>query len=155
MFWKLFCCPREKLLRIRPQLSKYFVGTLPSGIWADFMFKNHSLSSYMFPTKWINLTKGNLEYQWPLRGTFKIPKLTFLFFFFNIFIWLCLFLFIAHRIFNLHVACGIQCPDQGSEPRSLTLRVQSVSHWTTRETPKLNFLKTKLDYHSSKSSQTK
>ena len=35
-------------------------------------------SSYTIITKWINLTKGNLEEQWPLREIFEIPKLNFL-----------------------------------------------------------------------------
>ena len=60
------------------QLSKYFEGTPPTGTLADFMFKNCSLSSCAFPTKWTSLTKGNSEYQWTLWGTFEIPKLNFL-----------------------------------------------------------------------------
>ena len=40
---------------------------------AGFMFKN-----YAFLTKWTNLTKSNLEHQWPLWGTFEPLKLTFL-----------------------------------------------------------------------------
>ena len=42
------------------------------------MFKNYCPSSGVFLTKWTNLTKGDLEYQWPLWGIFKIPKLIFL-----------------------------------------------------------------------------
>ena len=42
------------------------------------MFENHSPSSRAFLTKWTELTKSNLEHQWPLWGTFEIPKLTFL-----------------------------------------------------------------------------
>ena len=39
------------------------------------MFKSRSPSSGTFLTKWTNLTKGNLEHQWPLQRTFEIPNL--------------------------------------------------------------------------------
>ena len=49
---------------------------LTTGTLADFMFKNHDPSLWAFLTKWIYLTKGYLEYQWPLQcGAFEIPKL--------------------------------------------------------------------------------
>ena len=38
------------------------------------------------------------------------------------------------------VACGIQFPDQGSNPGPFVLGAQSLSHWTNEEVPKL-FLK--------------
>ena len=48
------------------------------GTLVNFMFKSHSPSSWALLTKWTNLTKGNLEYQWLLRGNSEIPKLNFL-----------------------------------------------------------------------------
>ena len=42
------------------------------------MFKNCGPSSCAFLTKGTNLSKGNLEYQRPFWGTFKISKLNFL-----------------------------------------------------------------------------
>ena len=59
---------------------KYFEATplLLTGISADFMFKKQGPSSCAFLTKWTNLTKGNLEHQWPLWGTSEFPKLNFL-----------------------------------------------------------------------------
>ena len=42
------------------------------------MLKNYGLSSDAFLTKWTNLTKDNLELQWPLWGTLDLPKLVFL-----------------------------------------------------------------------------
>ena len=63
---------------MRSKLSKYFEGTHPIGTLADFMLKNLGPFSCAFLTKWIDLTKGNLEYQWPLWGTFEIPTFNFL-----------------------------------------------------------------------------
>ena len=57
------------------QLFKFFKGTHNT---AYFTFKNHCPSSCAFITKWTNVTKTNLEYQWSLWGTFEIPKLNFL-----------------------------------------------------------------------------
>ena len=58
-------------------LSKYFqrpiAGTLPK-----FMFKNQGNASCTFLTKWIDLSKSNLEPQWPLWKTFEILTLIFL-----------------------------------------------------------------------------
>ena len=42
------------------------------------MFENHGPSACAILTKWAYLTKGSLEYQWTLWGTFEIPKHTFL-----------------------------------------------------------------------------
>lgn len=42
------------------------------------MFKNHSPPSCACLTKQTNLTKTNLEHEWPLWVTFELPKLTFL-----------------------------------------------------------------------------
>ena len=39
---------------------------------------NCGLSFCTFVTKWTDMTKHNLEYQWSLWGTFEIPKLSFL-----------------------------------------------------------------------------
>lgn len=50
----------------------------PSGIPADFIFKNSGPSSCVFLTKWANLIKSNLELQWPSQGIFQFSKLTFL-----------------------------------------------------------------------------
>ena len=41
------------------------------------MFKNWDPSLWAFLIKRTELTKGNLEYQWPLRKTLEIPKLNF------------------------------------------------------------------------------
>lgn len=60
------------------QLSKYFEGAPPTGALANFMFENQGYSSCAFLTKRTDLTKTNLECQWPLGGTFELPKLTFL-----------------------------------------------------------------------------
>lgn len=60
------------------QFSKSSQEDPPSGIPASFMFKNYSPSSCTFLAKWTNLTKSNLQLQWPLWGTFNIPKLVFL-----------------------------------------------------------------------------
>ena len=67
----------------------------------------------------------------------------------------------AHRIFDLHSACGIffhwwhsnlvaargiQFPDQGLKPGPPALAAQSLSHWTTREVPTfINKINTQLD----------
>ena len=60
--------------------TSYFSGHLPPIIKTpvDFVFKKHGAFSHAFLTKWIDLVKGNLEHQWPLWGTFEIPKLVFL-----------------------------------------------------------------------------
>ena len=55
----------------------YFEG-IPKGTLAKLMFWNHCISTCACMTKWIGLTKGNLEYQWPLRGIFLILELNFL-----------------------------------------------------------------------------
>ena len=46
--------------------------------------------------------------------------------YFYLYIWL-------HRV--LVVACGIQFPNKGSNPGTLGLRDESLSHWTTRGVP--------------------
>ena len=60
-----------------------------------------------------------------------------------LFIWLCWVLVVAHWIFDLY--CGIWdlVPWPGIEPKLPALGVQSLSHWTTRETP-LPILRDKL-----------
>lgn len=57
------------------KLSKYFEGGPLTEALVGFMFKNHSPSSRAFLT---GSTKGNLEYQLPLKETFKMPQLNFL-----------------------------------------------------------------------------
>ena len=42
------------------------------------MFENHGPSACTILTKWAYLTKGNLEYQWPLWRILEIPKLNIL-----------------------------------------------------------------------------
>ena len=51
----------------------------------------------------------------------------FVFFFFNIFIYL--------TAPGLSAACGVYLPDQGSNLGPPALGAQSRSHWTTREVP--------------------
>ena len=63
---------------MRSKLSKYFEGISTTETLANFMSKNCSSSSCAFLIKWTNLTKGNLEYQWPLLGAFEILKHNFL-----------------------------------------------------------------------------
>ena len=65
-----------------------------------------------------------------------------------LFIWLHWVLAAAHRIFNLHVACGKLCccmcdlaPWPGMEPGTPALGAGSLSHWITREVPELSFYK--------------
>ena len=60
------------------QLSTYFEGTLPTGTLAYYIFNNHHPSSFTFLTKWTDLAKGNLDYQWLLRGSCEHLKITFL-----------------------------------------------------------------------------
>ena len=60
------------------QLSKYFEGVSPTGCPADITFKNWKPSFCVFLTKLTDLTRDSLEYQWPLRGTFEVPKVNFL-----------------------------------------------------------------------------
>ena len=73
-----------------------------------------------------------------------------------LFIWLCWFLFAAHRIFHLY--CSMQdlfsysmqtpscdmrgvVPWPGIESGSSAQEVQSLSHWTTREVPRFVLIK--------------
>ena len=66
--------------------------------------------------------------------------------FFLIFIWLCLALVAAYRVFVVAAfrifSCGmwdlVHWP--GVELRSLALEAQSLSHWTTREVPASVFI---------------
>ena len=60
------------------QLSKYFESGSHTGTLATFILKSLGPFPCTFLTKWTKLTKGNLEYQQPLWGTFEIPKLNFL-----------------------------------------------------------------------------
>lgn len=56
-------------------------------------------------------------------------------FFFSIFIWPCLILVVAHKIFHLrYVVCDL-VSWSGIEPRPHALRMWSPSHWTTGEVP--------------------
>ena len=66
----------KNLGEMRSQLSKHFEGA-PTGTLANFVFKNCGPSSCIFLPKRTHLIKGNLQYQWPLWGTFEIPKLNF------------------------------------------------------------------------------
>ena len=59
-------------------LSKYFDSTPSQGALPNFMFKKTGLSSYTFLAKCTELTKSDLEYQWPLWRTLEIPKLNIL-----------------------------------------------------------------------------
>ena len=57
------------------KLSKYFEGDPLTEALVGFIFKNHNPSSCVILT---GSTKENLEYQLPLKETFKMPKLNFL-----------------------------------------------------------------------------
>lgn len=59
------------------QLYKYFEGPATETS-ANFVFKSHGPSSDTCLTNWTDQTKGSLGSQWPLWGTFQIPKLNFL-----------------------------------------------------------------------------
>ena len=63
---------------------------------------------------------------------------------FYLLIWLSWVLVVACGIFNLH--CGIcnQVSWPGIKPKSPALRIQSLSHWTTREVPGVVFLPMKF-----------
>ena len=63
---------------MRSKLSKYFEGISATETLANFMSKNCSSPSCAFLIKWTKVTKGNLEYQGPLLGTFEILKHNFL-----------------------------------------------------------------------------
>lgn len=57
--------------------SKCFLGA-PTSLDPDFMCIDYSPSLHAFLTEWMDLTKSNLELQWPLRGTLNLSKLVFL-----------------------------------------------------------------------------
>lgn len=54
------------------------MSTPPSGTPVYFMSTNYSLCSYKDLQEWQNLTKGNLELQWPLGRKCQLSKVTFL-----------------------------------------------------------------------------
>ena len=60
------------------QSSKCSEGSPPSGNLASFMLKNYVLPTGSFLTKQAKQTKSNPELQWPLWGTFDLPKHVFL-----------------------------------------------------------------------------
>ena len=47
---------------------------LPLGPWPHSVFKNYGPSSFAFLMTWTDLTKDNLELQWPLWRSFNLPK---------------------------------------------------------------------------------
>ena len=47
------------------QLSSFFEGAFPTGTLANFIFKTKVLPHAQFLNKWTDLTKGDLESQWP------------------------------------------------------------------------------------------
>ena len=73
-FWWVFICFLNLWFwSMGSQSSKLSQEGPPSGILASFIFKNYGPSSCAFLTIWINLTKDNLELQWPLWGIFWSP----------------------------------------------------------------------------------
>ena len=56
----------------------HFEDNTPTGTSGNFMFENHGPSACAILTKWAYLTKGNLEYQWPLWRDLNFPTLILL-----------------------------------------------------------------------------
>ena len=70
-----------------------------------------------------------MSYQLCFTCLFDVKMFAYIF---NIYLYIWL-------LWVLAVACEVQFPDQGIEPWSCELGVQSLSHWTTKEVPRSFF----------------
>ena len=112
---------------------------LPTEAWVSLLLGNCKMVRY--PPWWwlhfketplgpwgvVRLARG-LFHVWPTTANIQTSS-------FKRYVCICLVLVAACKIFT--EACGVLVPWSGIEPGSPALEVLSLSHWTTREVPRL------------------